>query len=277
MGRFCLGSFFSGTEYIVELVFGPTVNAARGIAVQVQGAVNQFSINFQTAMNPQITKSYAAGDYTYMYSLIFRSSKFTFLMLAILSFPILLETELVLNLWLETVPSYTVVFVRLMLCITIIDAMAGAFMVSAQATGNIRVYQSVVGSILLFIVPVSYFVLKLGGDPWSVFVVHLCICILAFVVRLFIICFMIHLSLYDYFIQVLFRCFGVLCMAVPLPLFLLILFPNTLMYGIIICLVSILMMVFSSYFIGLTVIEREFVNGKILSFLKIRKNDKYSR
>ena len=125
-------------------------------------------------------------------------------------------------------------------------------MVSAQATGNIRVYQSVVGSILLFIVPVSYFVLKLGGDPWSVFVVHLCICILAFVVRLFIICFMIHLSIYDYFIQVLFRCFGV-------------------------CLVSILMMVFSSYFIGLTVIEREFVNGKILSFLKIRKNDKYSR
>lgn len=276
-GGFASVLFSQGLNILLNLFFGPTVNAARGIAVQVQGAVNQFSINFQTAMNPQITKSYAAGDYTYMYSLIFRSSKFTFLMLAILSFPILLETELVLNLWLETVPSYTVVFVRLMLCITIIDAMAGAFMVSAQATGNIRVYQSVVGSILLFIVPVSYFVLKLGGDPWSVFVVHLCICILAFVVRLFIICFMIHLSIYDYFIQVLFRCFGVLCMAVPLPLFLLILFPNTLMYGIIICLVSILMMVFSSYFIGLTVIEREFVNGKILSFLKIRKNDKYSR
>lgn len=95
-----------------------------------------------------------------MHSLIFHSSKFTFLLLATISFPVLLETEMILQLWLETVPNYTAVFVRLMLCTTIIDAMAGAFMVSAQATGAVRVYQSVVGGILLTIVPVSYIVLK---------------------------------------------------------------------------------------------------------------------
>ena len=165
------------------------MNAARGIAVQVQGAVTQFSTNFQTALNPQITKSYALGDFTYMHSLIFRSSKFTFLLLAVISFPILLETEMILQLWLNMVPAYTVVFVRLMLCITIIDAMGGAFMVAAQSTGRVRFYQSVVGGILLAIVPVSYVVLRLGGCtleciPYS----FLCLycCIFLFVCLLFV-------------------------------------------------------------------------------------------
>ena len=141
--------FSQGINILLNMFFGPFVNAARGIAVQVQGAVTQFSTNFQTALNPQITKSYALGDFTYMHSLIFRSSKFTFLLLAVISFPILLETEMILQLWLNMVPAYTVVFVRLMLCITIIDAMGGAFMVAAQSTGRVRFYQSVVGGILL--------------------------------------------------------------------------------------------------------------------------------
>lgn len=162
MGRFCYSSFSQGINILLNMFFGPFVNAARGIAVQVQGAVTQFSTNFQTALNPQITKSYALGDFTYMHSLIFRSSKFTFLLLAVISFPILLETEMILQLWLNMVPAYTVVFVRLMLCITIIDAMGGAFMVAAQSTGRVRFYQSVVGGILLAIVPVSYVVLRLG-------------------------------------------------------------------------------------------------------------------
>lgn len=268
-GGFAAVLFSQGVNILLNLFFGPAVNAARGIAVQVQGAVTQFSTNFQMAINPQITKSYAAGDYAYMHSLIFRSSKFTFLFLATISFPVLLETEVILQLWLETVPLYTAVFVRLMLCATIIDGMAGAFMVSAQATGAVRVYQSVVGGILLTIVPVSYIVLKVGAEPWSVFVVHLCVCVLAFVVRLFIIRPMIHLSLYDYFIQVLLRCLGVLIMTLPLPLVLLHHLPDTLMGSVIICLSSLLMMSFSSYAIGLTASEKKFINGKILSFLKL--------
>ena len=122
-GGFATVLFSQGINILLNMFFGPFVNAARGIAVQVQGAVTQFSTNFQTALNPQITKSYALGDFTYMHSLIFRSSKFTFLLLAVISFPILLETEMILQLWLNMVPAYTVVFVRLMLCITIIDAM----------------------------------------------------------------------------------------------------------------------------------------------------------
>lgn len=79
---------------------------------------------------------------------------------------------MILRVWLKIVPDYTVAFVRLMLGITIIDAMAGSLMVAAQATGRIRFYQSMVGGVLLFIVPISYIVLRLGAAPWSVFVVH---------------------------------------------------------------------------------------------------------
>ena len=96
-GGFAAVLFTQGVNILLNLFFGPAVNAARGIAVQVQGAVTQFSTNFQTAINPQITKSYAVGDYAYMHSLIFHSSKFTFLLLATISFPVLLETEMILQ------------------------------------------------------------------------------------------------------------------------------------------------------------------------------------
>ncbi|WP_347152682.1 lipopolysaccharide biosynthesis protein [Phocaeicola vulgatus] len=266
-GGFATVLFSQGINILLNMFFGPFVNAARGIAVQVQGAVTQFSTNFQTALNPQITKSYALGDFTYMHSLIFRSSKFTFLLLAVISFPILLETEMILQLWLNMVPAYTVVFVRLMLCITIIDAMGGAFMVAAQSTGRVRFYQSVVGGILLAIVPVSYVVLRLGAAPWSVFLIHFCVCTVAFFVRLFIIRSMIHLSLYSYFHAVLLRCLYVLLLAMPLPIGLLYIFPATLWAGISVCFVSVLTISLSSYRVGLAEGERKFIKEKIRMFL----------
>lgn len=90
-GGFATVLFSQGINILLNMFFGPFVNAARGIAVQVQGAVTQFSTNFQTALNPQITKSYALGDFTYMHSLIFRSSKFTFCCLLSFLFPYYLK------------------------------------------------------------------------------------------------------------------------------------------------------------------------------------------
>lgn len=263
------GVFFTqGLNILLNIFFGPAVNAARGIAVLVQGAVAQFSSNFQTALNPQITKSYAKGDLVYMRSLIFRSSKFSFLLLATISFPIFIQADILLSTWLGVVPDYTVTFVRLMLCITVIDAMAGAFMVAAQSTGRIRIYQSVIGGILLAIVPVSYIVLKLGAAPWSVFLVHLCICIIAFIVRLYIVHSMICLSLRSYLCEVLLRCLWVSLLAMPLPFLLLNVLPDTLFSGALIGIVSIMAMVFFSYTVGLTVNEKKFVAEKIAVWRK---------
>lgn len=265
-------AFTQGINILLNIFFGPVVNAARGIAVQVQVAINQFSSNFQTALNPQITKSYAMGNYDYMHNLIFRSSKFTFFLLLMLSLPIFIETETILKYWLNNVPQYTVTFIRLMLCITMIDSVANSLMISAQATGKVRLYQSVIGGILLSILPISYFILKLGGSPASVFIVHLCICCIAFVVRLFIIRPLIKLSLITYLQQVISKCVVVSIGAMLIPMLLYFLVPHSLISFFIICITCVFCTTISIYFIGLNSSERGFILNRILTITsKFRK------
>ncbi|MCD8297758.1 MAG: lipopolysaccharide biosynthesis protein [Prevotella sp.] len=265
-------AYTQGINILLNVFFGPIVNAARGVAVQVQNAITQFYANFQMAINPQITKSYATNDYAYMHSLIFRSSKFTFFLMLLLCLPVILETEMILRIWLKTVPDYTVVFLRLMLCITIIDAIVNPIMISAQATGKVRFYQSVVGGILLSIVPIAYIVLKLGGRPMSVFIVHLCICIVAFIVRLLIVRPMINLSLTQYFRKVIIRCIKVTILAVMLPVLLYIIMPNTIMSFLCVCVVCVFSVSVISYMIGLDNSERIVIRAKIVSVVsKIKR------
>ena len=199
--------FSQGLNILLNMFFGPMVNAARAISVQIQNALHQFSNNFQMALNPQITKTYAAGQLEVMHSLICRSSKFTFVLLFSICLPVIIETPMILNLWLKTVPEYTEIFVRVMLVTMIIDSSANPLMVSAAATGKVKKYQSIIGGLLLTIVPASYLVLKLGGAPWTVFVVHLFVCCVAFIVRLLIIRPMIGLSIKFFLKNVVIRCF----------------------------------------------------------------------
>lgn len=266
-------AFTQGVNILLNIFFGPVVNAARGVAVQVQGAVSQFSMNFQTALNPQITKSYAVKDYSYMHSLIFRSSKFTYFLLLLLSLPVMIETEMLLTMWLKVVPDYTISFLRLMLCVTIIDAIANPLMISAAATGRIKFYQFVIGGILLLILPISYIVLKLGFNPSSVFVVHLCICVIAYFARLYIIRPMIQLSLLTYTKNVLVKCIFVTLFSLILPFFLKIILPEeNIVYFLLVCFTCLLSVSVSIYVLGLDISERLFVKRKVIYILsKIHK------
>lgn len=262
-----------GVNILLNIFFGPHINAARGIAVQVQSAVNQFASNFQTAINPQITKSYAQGDYNYMHNLIFSSSKFTFYLLLLLTLPLQIETKTILNFWLGTVPDYTEVFLRLILCVTIIDATANPLMISASATGKIKAYQSIVGSILFLIFPLSYLCLKLGANPESVFIIHLLICILAFIVRLFIVRSMIQLSLTEYVKKVILRIIFIAITAtistMGVKFFL---NDNTFFNFIILCFSSTIIIIALSYSIGLENNEKKFITCKVKNIIyKIRK------
>jgi len=260
--------FTQGLNILLNMFFGPAVNAARGVAVQVQHAVTQFSMNFQTAINPQITKSYATGDYSYMHSLIFRSSRFTFFLLLCICLPVFMEAEALLGIWLKEVPEYSATFLRLILCVTILDAVANPLMISAQATGRVKIYQSVVGGILLMILPIAYVVLKLGGNPQSVFIVHLTICVIAFVVRLLIVRKLIKLSLKKYFKHVISNCLLVALFAATGSIITNFFLKATLIYSIIECLVSILFVIFFSFIFGITKNERHIILAKFknLSF-----------
>ena len=269
----CAGiAFTQGVNILLNMFFGPAVNAARGIAVQVQNAVNQFSFNFQTALNPQITKSYATGDYDYMHKLIFRSSKFTFFLLLFLSLPIQLETETILTIWLKNVPEHTVNFLRLILCVTLIDATANPLMISAAATGKVKLYQSVIGGILLAILPISYVALKLGGNPESVFIVHLSICTIAYITRLFIISPMIQLSLNHYFKEVILRCIAVTVVSLVLPIGTKYLTNDSLVGFFIVCITCVFSVLVTAYFFGFEPNEKLFINQKIQSVInKIKR------
>lgn len=271
-GNCAVIAFTQGLNILLNIFFGPAINAARGIAVQVQGAVTQFSTNFQTALNPQIIKSYASNDLAYMHSLIYKSSKFTFFLLLLLSLPIILETDTILRIWLHTVPDQTVHFLRLILCISIVDAMANPFVTSVSATGKIKLYQGIIGGTLLCILPVSYIVLKYDGKPISVFIVHLCICLIAFIIRLYIVRPLINLKVSDYIQQVIYRCLSVGIISIVLPAIMKYNLPDNIYSFFIICSSCIISVSICVFYIGLDVSERRFMKDRLLKVLKIRKN-----
>lgn len=175
-----------GLNMLLNIYFGPIVNAARGIAYQANAAVTSFVSNFQIALNPQIVKSYASDRKEYMQSLIFQGSRLSFYMLLILTLPIIFQTKMLLRWWLKDVPDSTVLFTQLLLINALVNSLSGTLMTAAQATGKIKVYQSVVGGILLLNVPISYILLKIGFDSYVIFYVLICISIIATFFRLLI-------------------------------------------------------------------------------------------
>lgn len=261
-----------GINLLLNMFFGPAVNAARAISVQVQNAINQFASNFQMALNPQITKTYANGNLGEMHKLIFRSSKFTFFLLFALCLPVFIEAPIILRIWLKIVPNYTVVFLRIMILILLVDATANPLMVSASATGKVKLYQSVIGGMLLMILPFSYIALKMGGQPWIVFVVHLSICIGAFIVRLFVVRPLIQLNLSDFTRNVIIRCLIVALVSLAFSLVAFYSLSDNMLGFILVVAISIVCSLFFSFYLGLDGHERYVVLQKIrLLKTKLRK------
>lgn len=195
-----------GVNILLNIFFGPTVNAARAIAMQVSAALKQFVQNVQIAVNPQIIKSYASNDMDYMHNLVIIGAKYNYLILALLSAPVFINTDIILKLWLENVPEYSSIFLRLIIVNILIDSISSPLMTSAQATGNIKTYQSVVGGLQLFNIPASYLVLKFGSNPESVIYVSIIISLVALIARLAILRNMISLPIKRYLKNVVGRC-----------------------------------------------------------------------
>lgn len=164
-----------GINVLINLFFGPTINAARAVANQVLHAVDGFVNNFITAVRPQITQSYAAGNYEYMMKLVMQSAKFSYFLFLLLSMPIMINTDFILGVWLKNVPEHSALFVQLTLVFTLISTLSHPLSIAQAATGKIRDYQLVVGGLQLMNLPVSYICLKLGCIPESVLLVAIAI------------------------------------------------------------------------------------------------------
>lgn len=173
-----------GINILLNITFGPIINAARGIAYTVNRAVSGFASNFMTALSPQITKNYASGDRKYTFSLVERGARFCFYIMFILSLPLWLETDTILTLWLKQYPDHTVNFVRLVLVLSLSEILSSTLMYLQLATGKIRNYQLIIGSITLLNFPFSYATLKLGCPPESPLVIAIVISTLCMMIRL---------------------------------------------------------------------------------------------
>ena len=257
-------SYTQGLNILLNVFFNPAVNAARGIAVQVQSAINHFVVSFHTAINPQITKSYAAGNLNYMQKLVFKSAKFSYFMLLILTLPIILEANIILSVWLTTVPEHTVVFLRLILITTLINAIANPMIVSVKATGKIKQYETTVGVIMLMILPVSYIFLKLGYPPHTVFVVHICTECVAQAFRVWITKRLIGFSIKEFINSVLLKITATTGVAIIAPvLCYLALDKGGILPFVATCSVSLLSCLTATFFLGLTHNERKMITGKL--------------
>lgn len=163
-----------GMGIILNIFFGPALNAAKGVADQVSSAVNNLNSNFQVALNPQITKNYASGKIQEMELLAYRGIKFSCLLLWLMALPIILNVNEILDIWLEKVPEYSSIFVILILLDVISGSLFGSpFMTSLAATGNIRTYQISVSCVLLMILPAAYVALRCGMPPQSIFYLNI--------------------------------------------------------------------------------------------------------
>lgn len=263
--------YTQGLNMMLNIFFGPIVNAARGIAVQVQSAVQQFVGGFQTALNPQITKNYASNNLPQMHSLMFRSARFSFLLLFFLSLPVLMETNFILTLWLKTVPDDAVIFTQIMICISLIYTTANPCIIANQATGKVKIYQMVVGGILLLILPISYVVLKLGAPAYSVFIVHFCIESLAQFSRMYMLRKLIHLPLWQYMKNIYIPIVSTVVIAIILPLVVRMQVAEGWLRFLAVGFTCVLSVGASSYFIGFTKQERVFFLDRSLRLLRIKR------
>lgn len=199
-----------GINIVLNLFFGTVVNAAYGLTLQVQGAVNQFVTNFQKAVNPQIIKSYSEGNLERMHNLIIQSSKFSFLLMFILVAPILFNTEFILNLWLKNPPEYTAVFVQLSLIGVLIDCISYPFQTGIQATGKIKYYLIVVGVIIIMTLPLATVWLYFGGNPQVSFYSIIIGSVLALFSRLYFMLKLTNMAVKIFLIEVGLKIAGVL-------------------------------------------------------------------
>ncbi len=262
----------SVSNIILNIFFGTTVNAARGIAMQVNGMIISFSHNFSMSLYPQITKQYAAGNVEASKSLVYAGARYSFYLMMIICIPFLINMDYVLGLWLGVVPEYTGIFLALTLMGSLIYALAGTLTTALQATGNIKVFQIGISIIMLAELPAAYVLLKMGYPPYSAMCPSLVTYTIAVFFRLYLLKHLVPVYDYKYYtifvflwpISIFVICY-LLCHCMRCY------FEDGFATTILTSSLSIIIILLVIYFIGITNIERLTVNKKILSYLKIKE------
>lgn len=239
-----------GGNILINLFLGPAVNAARGIAFQVNTATQNFIASFTMALNPQITKSYASNNYDYMMKLVFKGARFSFYLLLILTLPIFLNTNYILKLWLGIVPEHTIQFIRLILVFTLSESISQPLITAQHATGKIKNYQIIVGGLQMLNLPIAYLALKNGAIPETIFFVAIAISQICLIARLWMMKTSINLSILGFYSKVYLNILKVSLVAIILPIGLSIYKSDSITFFIMSSIVTIVYTFLCIFFIG---------------------------
>ena len=254
-----------GVNLLLNVFFGPVVNAARAIAFQIQGAVLQFVSNFMTAVRPQVIKNYAEGNVERMYSLTFYTAKFSYMLMLALVVPICCEIKFILHLWLgDEAPEETALFAVLVLVTYTWRTFHIAALMPYHAIGNIKTGNITIGSLMIATLPIGYVLFKISLPAYSVFLVIFAVEI----VGMFALYWLIHNYEYfpylDIFRKILIPTTAVTLLTVALPLYIINFMEEGWLRLILVCVSSEITLVLSAFYIGLNKSER----SRIISLAK---------
>ena len=239
-----------GINILLNLFFGPSFNASRGIAFKVQQTVQSFVGNFLTALTPPITKKYASCNYQETFKLVFFGARFSYYLLLLISLPVLIETNTILSIWLNVVPEYTVIFVRLILIYLLTESVSFTMVTLMLATGNIKKYQIIVGGCQMLNFPVSYLFLKMEFSPEITIIVSIgrslaCLCL-----RLRMLKQMVEYPVKRFIIEVLLNVCIVTILSVIVPIYISSIMTEGIIRLLLSCIISVLSVLVVTFFVG---------------------------
>lgn len=259
----------TGINILLNMFFGPTINAARAVSVQVNNALNNFSSNFYTAVRPQLTKSYAAKEWSYLFNLFYRSSKYSFFLLWIFVLPISFAIDDILAIWLKEVPEFTGVFTVLILAHSLVYVLINPIWTLTLAVGKLKRYVGIGSTIYLSVFPLAYIALKCGYSPIYVFVIMLFVRIFYLIAELRIIHGYIDYSYTDYMVKVALPIVKVIALTIIVAYCLRLLLVGNFFKTIVYCVSVCIFTCFAIWLLGVEKNERGFVLGVVKN--KIRR------
>lgn len=267
-------SFFTNTNFIlntqgvnmlINVFFGVTFNAARGIANQVEHAVASFVNSFTTAVNPQITKSYASGDKEGMYVLVCRAAKFSFFTMFLIALPIICEADTILHIWLTVVPDKTVIFVQLSLVLGMLDCIGTSGFTACMATGKLKKYSIVISSIGIMEFPLTWIFFLQGASIVSTYWLYIAVKSVVLIARMYLLKSMVGLPVRMYVQKVFIPVITVAALAIIPPIVLINFITPSLIRLLLSVVVGVLSVGTVALFAGMTVNERQLILQKVNS------------
>lgn len=262
--------YSQGLNMILNVFFGPVVNAARGVANQVYGAIKGFSHNIVISFRPQLVDSYAKGDYSRTRMIMFNESKICFFMLFLLSMPVMVQIDYILKLWLgDNVPHYTNIFVQLILLKMILGTFNVPFTQVVHATGRIRKFHLITGNLTILIAPISYLFLKMGYDATVVFVISIIMTVVTQIFCIFILKGTFEYSIRSYIKSVIIPCSMVAVISTGLSMILKMRVEDSFISFVFITLSCLIITALVSLFLLMNALQRQLLYAFIRKKLKI--------